>query len=680
MKDFLLELGTEEVPASYLEPASRSMEEIILSLLKDKGISFGRVKNFYTPRRLAILIKAVSPHQRERILIITGPAKDVAFKDGKPQKSLLGFCKAQNIGLRDIKITKKGKREVVGFEKRKEGEKTEKILAEVLPELIKRIEFPKSMRWESSEIKFARPIRWILCLFGNRVIPFKLAGIKSGRFSRGLRGYPDIEIDKPISYEKNLYRNFIIVDPEKRKQIIREEIERVSKPLKWLPDEELLSEVNNLVEYPVAVPGKFNSKYLKLPKEVVRAALKGHQRYFSLLKANGKMSNSFVSIANTKDGDLNVIKRGNEKVLRARLEDAEFYYKEDTKERFEKKVEELKGMIWQRGLGTLYEKTERITELSQFISQWVSGIDGKILRRASRLSKADLATNMIKDGKEFTKLEGIIGRDYAIKSGEKNKVAVAIEEHYLPRFSGDRLPETLEGICLSLADRMDTISGASIIHSLPTGSSDKLGIRKCANGMITIILEKSISLPLSRIIKESLKIYGRARTPLDIEILNFLLLRFKTQLQDMGIKYDTIDAVLSVNIDDICELKRRAKIVESFRDKNEFKRIVTLSKRVNNILKGVVNFKECNEDLLKETAEKELWIISRSAKNRLRLSENYKNSLEILLSLGEPIDKLFDDVLVMAKDRSIRENRLALLKFVSNLFYSLGNFGKIVTS
>jgi len=669
-KDFLIEIGTEEIPASYLEPGLDSLEKLLTGCLKDNLIHFGNTKRFYTPRRLTVLIEDVSLFGEDAVTIVTGPPKEIAYKNKKPTPQLIGFAKAHDISPEKVKIIKKGKKEVIGIEKREKGYSTVDILKKSIPSIIQEIEFPRSMRWESFGVRFARPIRWIVCLFGKKVIQFQLAGAISGRNSNGLREEKDIIVDNPLNYEKLLLENLIIASPLKRKEAIESQIRKIAKEngVEPIRDDELLLEVTNMVEAPLAVIGRFDKSYLSLPNDVIKAALKGHQRYF-WTERSGKGTNYFISVANNPCGDIDIIRKGNERVLKARLEDAKFYMAEDMQISLHKRVEELKEMIYNAKLGSLHDKTGRIIKLSSFLSKYVDGVDKTALRRAALLSKTDLTTNMIKDGKEFTKLEGIIGAEYAQRQGENKKVVNAIREHYLPKFAEDELPETKEGIVLALADKIDTLVGGYIVSSIPTSSKDPRGMRRDANGIVRILSEKSLSVPLEKIIRRSFCLYGKKYSA---EILDFVIQRCRQYLLDKGILYDVVMSVKTR--EDILAMKMIADAIIQVGDIQD---VVMATKRINNILKGVKIKGNIVEKYLIEPEEKELFSKAKEIEERLERSiqeMRFRNAIDLLRTLIPYINKLFDNVLIMAPDEEIKRNRIALLNYVYSLYQKIADF------
>lgn len=670
-KNFLLEIGTEEIPAPYLEPAINSLTRLLSNCLRDNLIYLGNIKSFYTPRRLSVFIEEVSPKAEDIVNMITGPPKEVSFKDGNPAPPLIGFVRAHNMQPTDVKVIQKGGKEVIAIEKIEKGCNTREILENIIPSIIKSIEFPRSMRWESTRVRFARPIRWIICLFGKHIVRFKIAGVISDRISMGLRGEKCITIDKPSNYENIMESRRIIPDPSKRMKEIERQIKVAVKKhnIEWLIDNELLKEVTNMVESPIAVIGQFDKSYLSLPQDIIRAALKGHQRYFWTQKA-GKETNYFISVANNPDGDKDIIRKGNERVLNARLEDAEFYLQEDMKLLLSKRLEDLKKMLYDIKLGTLYDKTRRLTQLSLFCTSWISGVDSKTLKRAALLSKTDLTTNMIKDGKEFTKLEGIIGAEYASRQGEDNKVVNAIREQYLPKYPDDCLPHTNEGILLSLADKIDSLIGGYLVSGIPSSSKDPRAMKRNANGIVRIIIEKSISIPLHEVIRKDFKLYNRKYSS---NIVNFVIQRYKQYMLDKGVKNDVVMAVHET--DNILIMKMIADAIVGAGDIQE---IIFAAKRINNILKGIDGIKpKVNEEYLVETEEKKLY--SEIIKTEVLLDKSiskkrFSDSITLLLGLTSYINKLFDAVLIMSPDKHIKANRLSLLYHTSSLFERIADF------
>ncbi len=699
-KDFLLEIGTEEIPASWLQNTSTQLANKISELFSKEEISYDKPKKFYTPRRIAVLIRNVATKQKDKSIEITGPPKETAFdKNGDLTKAGIGFAKAHKVSSSEIKIKKKGEKEVIYCQKLKKGKETPQILKSALPDIISQIEFPKSMRWESSGFKFARPIRSLLALFGNTIIPFEIAGVKSANKTQGLRGTPQITIKSATSYERVLKSNDITLDPSERLNLIIKRIQELCGGKDFSPEygakllgrgRDLFKEVTNLVECPKAILGKFDKKYLKLPKEVIIAAMETHQRYFALERKDRTLVAYFIVIANTKDGALDKIREGHERVLQARLEDAEFYYREDIKVSIEKRVPELKEVIWQEGLGTLYDKTERLIELSKYIADNFIPqniyVELDILRESANLCKVDLLTNMIKDGKEFTELEGLYGSILAKEQGLDPKVVSIIKNYSSSNYP--LLVPNPETVALGIADRIDTIVGAFILGKIPTGSKDPLGIRRAGNELLNIITENNIHISLKKLALETLDIYKKVQSlefKVQMEkISEFWIQRFRKNLEEYlknkGFKCDIVDAIILVN-DDIRDLQKRAIVLTLARI--TLPELVTLAKRVRNILKSEklkVKSEKCKIELLREPEEKELYnaLIYKKKEFENHIEErNYESALNGLLNLAPLINKFFDKVLVMAKEPDVRGNRLALLNELYSFFQRVADFSKL---
>lgn len=707
VKDFLIEIGTEELPAGSLDNAVSQLKEGVKKLLDSCSLVYDEPKIYYTPRRLALLVTGIPERQEDKNVEVYGPPKEFAYdKDGNLNQAGIGFAKSQGVPPESLTVKQKGKKEVISCEKKVSGKPTIEILKSTLPDIIKNIKFKKSMRWEPTGVRFARPIRWLVALFGEEVVEFELAGVKSGNVSQSLRGEPPITIDSADKYEQLLEAKGIIPDPQRRKNKIESETMQIKKERNLLHHHnnvKLLEEVKNLVEAPRIVLCKFDEKYLSsIPPEVIITAMRVHQRYFALVvDKTADLSNYFVVVANTKDDNVDKIKEGYEKVLIGRLEDAEFYYKEDKKIPLENRVEELKKVVWQEGLGTLYQKTQRLIELSRFVAKYIKSmgisVNPELLEQSAKLCKADLGTNMIKDGKEFTELEGIYG---SILAKEQNKPEVSTVIKYMV----GRGPIGIqpESITLKITDRIDSIAGAFIINKGPTGSKDPLGIRRAGNEFIRIINEsmesyklyggykedRLFSVPLKELINKTLETYKNQKLNFDTEvvstaILSFLMERFKSYLDSNGIRYDIINAVLEIPNDDLVDLFKRAKTLDELKEKEEFTKLAMLAKRVRNILKSSElkgeSLKVKNE-LLQEKEEKELYDeLNKKEKdfNNYIEQKDYGNALVLLLNLSSVINNFFDKVLVMAPEPELKNNRLALLGYLSSLFQKIADFSQI---
>lgn len=687
--DLLLEIGTEEIPPSYLLPASQQMRDKFELFLRENLLTSTEILTMYTSRRLTLLVHELSSHQKEKTVQILGPPARLCYdENGTPTETLIGFAKSHGLKPDRAKVIKTEKGEYIALEKVQKGRMTGAILKDYLPELIRSITFPKSMRW-SGDFRFARPIRWILALYGNNVVRFRVAGISSAGYTYGHRilFHKKIAVKYPEQYVENLRESYVIVSPEERLHSIRQGMEQSATKVSGRPvmDEELLLEVSNLVEYPVCSLGRFDEQYLRLPRDVILTAMKTHQRYFGVVGRKDDLLPYFLAVLSGDPKHLHTIMRGNESVLQARLADALFYWDTDRRIPLESRIESLKEIVWLEEMGTLFQKTERLVRLGTLVASVLCADRLPVVERAAKLAKTDLATTMIKDGKEFTTLEGKIGMEYALQSGESQDVAVAIYEHYLPRYPGDTLPETPQGAVLSIADKLDTIVGGFIAGHIPTGSQDPQGLRRHATGMLSIIADRKLRLALNPLVDEALKAFASQdllRTKnVKEDILNFLTARIESWLQEERFRYDLVDAVLSTRHDDLTDARSRLIALDDLRNSADFTRLVIAQKRVANILKNQPELPALDESLLLEAAEQELSSAISKLKPEYEGSVkkgDYRRAFRQLLTLRAPIDRLFDEVLIMAEEKSLRMNRLTLVKSTKDLFNEVGDLSKIV--
>jgi glycyl-tRNA synthetase beta chain len=681
-RNLLIEIGTEEIPAGYLEDAALSFEEEVKNLFRERKISFSKSKRYYTPRRITIIFDKVAEKQDKIIREIKGPPVDVAFKDGKPTQAAKGFAASWRVPIKELYIKEFNDKEYIFAEVEEERKKTVEILQNNLPDIIEKIEFPKRMRWEETNFSFARPIRWIVALFKDKIIKFSIAGLESGEFSRGHRLIAPERIKiKCLDYIKILKKSYVMVDFNSRKKKLCELIIDKAKEVGGTPilREELINEVVNLIEYPFVILGKYRSEFLELPEEVVITALESHQRYFPV-KKNKNLLPYFISVINNFPNK-NIVKE-NEKVLQARLEDAKFYWEMDKKIPIEERISQLSGIIWHKSLGTLLDKSKRIVKLSEWIGKEVGNVDLNVIKQGARLAKADLTTLMIRDGKEFTNLEGFIGSCYAKEEGFSENVCKVIEEHYKPRYANDMLPSSKEAAIVSLADKIDLIVGSFIAGEKPTGSRDPLGLRKAMNGFIRIIIDFEFDFSLGELIDKNIKEFAiKTKNKTIKEIHKFVKDRIGGYLQSIGIRYDIANAVLSEGWENIRSASYIAKSMTKFReDEEEFEKLVIGQKRVSNILESGVG-ESIKKSLLIEKEEKELYKQAKKIEPVIRnfiKAENYLKVLNLLKELRPFIDDLFDNVMVMTENEKLRENRLALLNYVRNLFHLLADFEEIV--
>lgn len=687
---YLLEIGVEELPARFINGALKQLKENCEKMLAEERIGFGQITTYATPRRLTMIIDDLSQGQDTIEEMVKGPAKRIAYdEEGNPTKALEGFMRGQGVGLEDISIKDYNGEEYIYARVVKEGKDTSTILSENMADVIKGIVFPKSMKWGGKNIRFARPIRWIVSILNDEIVPFDLEGIRVGRTTKGHRflGNKEIEIKSVEEYLDKLEENYVLVDQNRRREIIKYDSEKLAKEKggNILVDQALLDEVTYIVEYPTPIIGRIKEEYLNLPDDVVITPMKEHLRYFPIVNDNGVLMPYFVTVRNGDDQHLDVVIKGNEKVLEARLEDAKFFYHEDIKRHIEDYVEPLKNIVFQEKLGTLYDKTVRIGKLAKKIGDYLEvGEETKNnVLRAAYLSKADLVTKMVD---EFTELQGRMGMEYAKRSGENEIVSTAIYEQYLPRFSGDELPTTTAGSILSIADKLDTISGCFAIGIEPTGSQDPYGLRRQALGIINIILDRRLNLNLEELIDSALYIYVEELglvfdyDQVKDNIIGFFKGRIKNLFSEMGIRYDIIDGVISTGIDNIYDLMTRANKLHEYFEEHGLEEVLSTFNRVTNLAEKASST-EVKRDLLVEDAEIKLFDafndIEEKVLNHLDKKE-YDKALEQFIALKEPVDDFFDHVMVMVDDEAIRENRLSLLGKISNTMLLICDLSKLV--
>ncbi|MDY3915158.1 MAG: glycine--tRNA ligase subunit beta [Selenomonadaceae bacterium] len=684
-KDLLLEIGTEEVPAHVMPGILKQLQEKAEAAFKENRLVYENVRTIGTPRRTALLVKGLAEKQDDVESEKRGPSIKVAFDaEGKPTKACQGFARGQGVKPEEL-VQKDG---YVYAEVHEAGQPTAKLLETLLPELICGLSFPNNMRWADLDFKFIRPLRWLVALYDKEVIPFEVAEVKSGRTSRGHRylSQGDFEIPDADSYEKACEEQYVIADQQRREQMIREQIAAVARENggEVEVNEDLLEEVVYLVEYPTALCGHFEEKYLQLPPEAVITPMRDHQRYFPVKDKDGKLLPLFITVRNGSKEHLETVQHGNERVLRARLADAQFFFDEDRKKSLAEHRDKLKTVVFQQGLGTMYEKSERLVALADFICDLVDADEKtrKHAKRAAFLCKADLVTGMVT---EFTELQGIMGREYARLDGECEKVAVAIDEHYEPRFAGDVLPQSPAGRVVSLADKLDTLVGMFSIGKIPTGSQDPFGLRRQALGLVNMLIEAQCSVSIRKIVDKALALYGIAdadkQAKVQQAVADFIGLRLKNVLSDAGIRYDVADAVLT-QADDVYAVMLRAKAVAAFTEGEAHLADIQALCRVAN-LAAKAKSSDIDAALFEQDEEKKLHQAYDQAKGQLAsltAAHDYAGALEALTQLSAPINAFFDGVMVMAKDEKVKNNRLALLKSVNDLIHEIADFTQLVTA
>lgn len=682
-KDLLLEIGTEEVPAHFMPGILSQLKDKAAAAFKELRLSYEDITTLGTPRRTALLVKGLAEAQTGAESEYKGPSAKIAFDaDGNPTKAAIGFARGKKLDVKDL-VVKDG---YVYAVSREEGKPTAELLPALLKSLIENLTFPKNMRWGDLDFRFVRPLRWIVALFDTEVIPFEVATVKSGRVSRGHRFLSggDFTIAKASDYVADCEKAFIIVDQNKRRDMIRKQIEELAAKHGGRAEitDDLLEEVTYLVEYPTALCGTFEEKYLKLPKEAVITPMRDHQRYFPVLDKDGKLLPLFITVRNGGDYCLDKVQHGNERVLRARLADAQFFFDEDRKHNLEYYVEKLKTVVFQEGLGTIYDKSNRLVDLAAFIGEQVnaSADDIAVAKRAAKLAKADLVTAMVC---EFTELQGIMGREYALLDGEKPAVATAIYEHYMPRSAGDAQPSTTAGRLVSLADKIDNIVATFSRGLVPTGSQDPFALRRQALGIVHTLIEAGTSVSIAAIAAKAMDLLNitdaAKRAEIQKNVAEFFTLRLKNVLGDNGIRYDIIDAVLS-DADDPATTYAKATAAAKEIESGAFADAIQAFVRVGN-LSTKAESSDVNPAAFTLDAEKALYAAYESAAANVQAAlkaADYKAAIDALQPLTAPINNFFDNVMVMDKDEAVKKNRLALLKTVDSLIKTIADFGKIV--
>ena len=688
-KELLLEIGSEEIPAGFIGPALKNMQKTMAEKLAGLELQYESIQTAATPRRLAICVNGLISQQPDREEEFLGPAKKAAFdQDSKPTKAAIGFARSKGAEVEDLQVVNTPKGEYVMLARQRMGKKTESLLPELLKDLIVGLPFAKSMRWGEGNTSFARPIHWLLALYGGQIIDFQVGDIKSGATTKGHRFMAPglIEVKDFAQYVDVLRQNNVLVDIAERRQAVIAEIRKAASErsgaegARILEDEELIDTVTNLVENPHGVCGKFEARFLELPDDVLITAMREHQKYFCVTDAQGRLLANFVAVNNTRVPDENLAAKGHQRVLRARLEDALFFFNDDRSRKLEDRVNDLSGLIFQAKLGTMLEKTERVTKLAGTLAQKLVPEYSAKTERAATLAKADLLTAMVN---EFPSLQGVMGRDYASLDGEAPEVASAILEHYLPVRAGGNLPTEITGALVGMADRFDTISGCFGIGQVPTGTTDPFGLRRLALGLLHIIESQNFALSLPEAVEAALQLYDKKLTEdkgvAKSSILDFIKGRFVNDLIGKGVPGSAVDAVTSVSFDNVVDCRARIDALARIRNQPAFTVLAAAFKRVMNIIKGH-HASEVAVELLREDAERNLYEVLKEVQNEtkpLLEAKEYGKALDVILRMKEPVDVFFDEVMVMTEDESLKQNRLNLLSAISGLFLQVGDFSKM---
>lgn len=685
MERLLFEIGTEEIPANFMCGILTQLKELGAKKLQEQRIPFQSVKVYGTPRRVTFIAEGVAETQADSTVEAKGPSVKIAFKDGAPSKAAEGFARGQGVDVKDLEV----RGEYVYAVKHLAGQAVVTLLPEVLNGILNGLSFPKNMRWADHDIRFVRPVHWLVALYGNKVVPVEFAGVKSGNKTRGHRFLSSdtlTEVTCADDYEKVMESLFVMVDQDARKKLIRQQVEQLAVKEGGQAEikEDLLEEVTYLVEYPTALCGQFETRFLQLPKECIITPMREHQRYFPVIKADGTLLNKFITVRNGGEKFLDVVAHGNERVLRARLSDAEFFFKEDRKLSLEQRLPKLETVSFQEGLGNMRDKSERLVKAVTLLNKEINvKVDQKNLERTALLCKADLVAGMVV---EFTELQGVMGREYAKLDGEAAEVSTGIFEHYLPRFAGDVLPATDIGRLVGIADKLDNIVATFSRGLAPTGSQDPYALRRQALGIINIIIVANYHFSLNKVlggIADLLNIPADKKTAdLLKQIIDFIKQRLKNMLIEQGIRYDVVDAVLAESKnDDVADLYKRALALNKFVVTETAEELIQAATRVNNLCKKSEGEYAINTDLFQKDAETVLHnqtVALNKEMLPLIVKFDYEAVLAVAVKLVPAINKFFDDVMVMDKDENIKNNRLALLDAVQDITNAVGDLGCIV--
>ena len=714
MEKLLFEIGTEEIPAKFMPGILKQLKELTAAKMQELRIPFEDITVYGTPRRMAFIAGGVAETQADVVVEAKGPSVKIAYVSGAPSKAAQGFARGQGVDVKDLVV----RDNYVYAVKHLAGQPVVELLPGLLMDILTSLSFPKTMRWADYEFRFVRPIRWMVALFGDQIIPVEICGVKSGKFSMGHRFMQQslkaaaesqgllsaalskvgnkvysalagvkgaVEIPSAGDYKKVMYDNFVMVDQDERRALILQQIKDLAAQNGGEAEinEDLLEEVNYLVEWPTALCGKFEEKFLSLPKECIITPMREHQRYFPVLDEDGNLLNKFITVRNGGSEHLAIVTHGNERVLRARLSDAEFFFNEDRAIKLEDRLEKLKTVSFQEGLGNMYDKSERLVKMAEMLRFAINTpVDEEELRRCALLCKTDLVTGMVI---EFTELQGVMGREYALLDGEKPEVATGIFEHYLPRFAGDALPATTIGRIVGIGDKLDNICATFSRGLAPTGSQDPYALRRQALGVINILLDANYHISLAKIIAGTLyllDIKPEETGKLVPQIMEFFKQRLRNLLMDQGIRYDVIDAVFAdKRNDDMVDLAVRCKALAAYVEAGNAEPLVQVSVRVSNLCKKIEKEVAISGALFKDESENKLHEVVAAVSKEI-IPEIVLYDYAAVLKAGEkviePVNTFFDNVMVMDEDENVKNNRLAMLEEVRGIVNAVGDLSLLV--
>lgn len=688
-RDYLLEIGCEEIPAGFVGPALWFGGQQFEGMLKKARLSFRKVDIYGTPRRLAYVIRDLEERQAASKETVMGPPKSVGLDAaGKPTKAALGFARSQGVDVSALAVFPTDRGDYLGFVREEAARPVQEILPAIVSEFLPVIPFKKSMRWADLDVRFARPVHWIVSLFGDEVLPFSFGNVTAGRVTFGHRFLAPAAIELPSTeaYSGMLAKARVLVDLEDRKGRIRQGIREAELRIgmKWVEDEPLVETVANLVEYPVVMAGRFEEKYLSLPREVLVTSMRNNQKYFVFEDAQGGLFPGFAFVSNMIVPDESVVVAGNERVLRARLSDAEFYYWDDLKKPLFDRSEALKKVLFQADMGTYWEKVERMADVAEFVSSFGFPGKAKDCRRAAFLSKADLTTGVIK---EFPELQGVMGRHYASKTGEPEEIAQSVYEHYLPKGQADDLPSTDVGAATAIADKIDMVCGCFGVGLLPTGTADPYGLRRHTLGILSILESRGLRIPIEGLVDRSLAtLAAKLKSPaaeVRKKVLEFVSARYLNLRVSQGTPADLVEAVLAAGLTDVVDMRAKLDALVAFRADPSFDPLAEVFKRAINITKSYDGPTTVTVDLFEHDEERALHAAAGGVSGRVAAAARdgrYAEAFREMAGLQPLVAAFFEKVLVMAKDEQVRNNRLALLKGLSAAIASVADFSKVTSS
>lgn len=684
-RDLLIEIGTEELPPMGISSLMQAFSANMQQGLHNAQLKHGVIKPFSSPRRLAVLINQLEDTQADVSIERRGPSLSAAFdQEDNPTKAALGFARSCGVQVEALEKFENDTGAWLVFRSQQKGKPTTALIPEILSAALDKLPIARRMRWGSGDAQFIRPVHWIVALFGSEVIPMNLLGVNSGKVTYGHRfHHPQaISIDKALNYEALLEsKGKVIVDFQRRKDLIRAQIETVAARInvQAVIHEDLLDEVTAMVEWPVVLVGNFEERFLAVPSHALISTMNNNQKYFHTVDMHGQLLPHFITVINIESKNMSAVRTGNERVIRSRFADAKFFWDQDRKLSLASRAEQLKHIVFQHKLGTLHDKVQRITTLAGYIAEQLGG-DRSLALRAAELCKCDLVTEMVA---EFPELQGIMGRYYAHQDGEPVEVAHAIDEHYMPRFAGDALPESPSGQAVAIADKLDTLVGIFAIGQVPSGDKDPFALRRAAFGILRIIIEKGLNLDLKNLIQKTTHNYSESIQAAKVEptVFAFIMDRLRSYYLDKEIPTNVFEAVISRQPTRPLDLDARIHAVNIFRRLPEALSLAAANKRIANILKQTEQISDSiDTTLFQETAEKTLYdkltSLSETASPMLQNAQ-YETALKHLSSLREPVDDFFDRVMVMTENHPLRNNRIALLNKLNKLFLEVADISKL---